>query len=105
MCLRRDIHKRNGVKKMDLQEAQEVLNQSSITWRYEIPPHNQPRIFIGKDEQEIVFTERGAFIKYRKHDNCSKCGSPTNFEVKAKEISKKELKTMVQNHRLKAVKE
>jgi len=80
---------------MNLEEAQEILKDSRLDWQFEVGTDINARISFKDTEDEIIFTEDDTYYKYRTYDNCNECGRPTNWETKAKEITKEDLREMV----------
>jgi len=80
---------------MNLQEAQEILQDSRLIWSFNRDSTGLSKITFDDTDDEIIFTEKGAFYQYMTYDNCSECGSPTNWETKTEKITKKDLKEMV----------
>ena len=81
---------------MNCQEAAEILQDTTLKWNYKAEHGEYPKIIFEDTDDEIIFTEKGAFYRYKTHDNCSECGSPTNWETKTEKITKKDLKEMVE---------
>jgi hypothetical protein len=82
---------------MNVQEAKKILQDTRINWQIRWPADHSTKITFKDTDNEIIFADEQAFYRYRTHDNCSKCGSPINWEIKIEEISKEDLHEMVED--------
>lgn len=81
---------------MKFEEAEEILQGTRIPYEFQLPMSEPKKLIINKEE--ILFHNSKAFIKYRTHDNCPECGSPTNWSEETKEITKSDLEEFVESY-------